>query len=78
MKLPTDLILHVCDEADAKRTNIIAEWQGELVRCRNCKFCDTETPTPFKGGKCYGYFGRHSANGIYVKADDYCSRAERK
>ena len=34
MKLPKDLILHI---QQTDMTHIEATWQGELVRCKNCK-----------------------------------------
>jgi len=37
MKLPQDRILHINTEFKDGKVNIVAEWQGELVRCKDCK-----------------------------------------
>lgn len=37
MKLPKDFILHITAQGVGE---IKAEWQGELVRCQDCKWCD--------------------------------------
>lgn len=42
--------------------------------CKDCMYYDSSTPTPFPGGRCYGYFGKGK---ILVKATDYCSRGKR-
>lgn len=36
MRLPQDRILHIGTEIKDGKVNIVAEWQGELVRCRDC------------------------------------------
>lgn len=36
MKLPQDRILHIGTEFKNGKVNIVAEWQGELVRCKDC------------------------------------------
>ena len=38
MKLPQDRILHIDIEYIENKANITAEWQGELVRCKDCKW----------------------------------------
>lgn len=35
MKLPKDFILHITAQGVGE---VEAEWQGELVRCRDCHF----------------------------------------
>ena len=37
MRLPQDRILHIDTELEGGKMNIVAEWQGELVRCKDCK-----------------------------------------
>ena len=37
MKLPKDFILHI---RQAGKAHIEAEWQGELIRCQDCKWRD--------------------------------------
>ena len=38
MRLPQDRIPHIGAELKDGKVNIVAEWQGELVRCKDCKF----------------------------------------
>ena len=38
MRLPQDRILHIGTELKDGKVNIVAEWQGELVRCKDCKW----------------------------------------
>lgn len=47
MRLPQDRILHIDTEFKNGKVNIISEWQGELVRCKNCKFSDEDYPLKF-------------------------------
>lgn len=37
MRLPQDRILHIDTEFKDGKVNLVAEWQGELVRCKDCK-----------------------------------------
>ena len=37
MRLPQDRILHIGTELAGDEVRVIAEWQGELVRCEDCK-----------------------------------------
>ena len=37
MRLPQDRILHIDTEFENGKLNVIAEWQGELVRCKDCR-----------------------------------------
>lgn len=36
MRLPQDKILHIGTELKDGKVNIVTEWQGELVRCKDC------------------------------------------
>ena len=36
MRLPQDKILHIDTEFKDGKVNVVAEWQGELVRCKDC------------------------------------------
>ena len=36
MRLPQDRILHIDTEFEDGKVNVVAEWQGELVRCKDC------------------------------------------
>lgn len=40
MRLPQDRILHIDTEFENGKVNIVAEWQGELVRCKDCRHAD--------------------------------------
>ena len=46
---------------------------GELIRCRECKYC-----TQFEVYKVKWFVCTRNNDGIDMNADDYCSRAERK
>ena len=39
MRLPQDRILHIGTEIKNGKVNVVAEWQGEVVRCKDCKHC---------------------------------------
>lgn len=49
-----------------------AEPKGELIRCKDCKYCEKTDWLNEWYGLCR-YYNSHS-----VQADDFCSRAERK
>jgi len=40
MRLPQDRILHIDTELKNGKVNVVAEWQGELVRCKDCRWYD--------------------------------------
>ena len=69
MRIPQDRILHIGTEIVDGKVNVTVEWQGELVRCKDCrwykpKYKDKEYDCP---------------QGLYaVYADDYCSHGERR
>ena len=42
MRLPQDRILHIDTELKDGKMNIVAEWQGELVRCKDCVYRQTD------------------------------------
>ena len=37
MRLPQDRILHIDTEFKDGKVNVKVEWQGELVRCKDCR-----------------------------------------
>lgn len=43
MRLPQDRILHIDTELAGDEVRVVAEWQGELVRCKDCKYNLGET-----------------------------------
>lgn len=65
MRLPQDRILHIDTELKDGKVNIVAEWQGELVRCKDCKH--------------YGATDCQIQESFYgIKDFDFCSYGERK
>ncbi len=65
MSIPQDRILHVDMEVEDGKVNITAEWQGEIVRCKDCKH--RNEPSCQIINSMYG-----------IDDDDYCSYGERK
>ena len=49
MRLPRDYILHI--ESARNGVQLTVEWQGELVRCKDCKYMtehyDTDGNVPY-------------------------------
>lgn len=70
MRLPQDRILHIDTELAGDEVRVVAEWQGEIVRCKDCKHYIVEGITT-QYGWCHEY--KHS-----VDEDDYCSYGERR
>lgn len=70
MRLPQDRILHIGTEIKDGKVNIVAEWQGELVRCKDCKQYIVEGITT-RYGWCH-------ENKHPVDEDDFCSMGERE
>ena len=72
MRLPQDRILHIDTEFADGKVNIVTEWQGELVRCKDCKYGHKTTPVD-SGADILCDF----CDWEYFD-DDYCSRGERR
>ena len=70
MKLPQDRILHIDTEFKNGKVNVVAEWQGELVRCKDCKNW-RESHSEDEESYCY-------IDGRTIDSTDYCSWGERK
>ena len=68
MRLPQDRILHIDTELKDGKVNVVAEWQGELVRCKDCKFYE-------KALSVQGFCQKHESI-VYV--NDFCSYGERE
>lgn len=68
MRLPQDRILHIDTEFKDGKMNIVAEWQGELVRCKDCKHYLNE--------HICMYFSKHGT--IETSSYAYCSYGERR
>ena len=73
MRLPQDRLLHIDTEFKDGKVNIVAEWQGELVRCKDCIYwteCENGTGSCHRSENGHNWFG--------TDATDYCSFGERK
>lgn len=77
MRLPQDRILHIGTEFENDKVNVYMEWQGELVRCKDCKHRQTDD--------CPMYWMEwviHTDNDYivydYTTDDGYCNYGERK
>ena len=76
MRLPQDRILHIDTEFKDGKVNVVAEWQGELVRCKDCRWYDNRY-----GDVCHNpRYGDGWANypPPYVDEDYFCKDGERK
>lgn len=38
MRLPQDRLLHIDTEFKDGKVNVVVEWQGEVVRCKDCVY----------------------------------------
>ena len=72
MRLPQDRILHIDTELKDGKVNVVAEWQGELVRCKDCKHQEHCHET-IAHTKEHDGFREHWSESI-----EWCSRGERK
>lgn len=72
MRLPQDKILHIDTEIVDGKVNVTGEWQGELVRCKDCIHQDHCHET-VAHTKEHDGFREHWSEPI-----EWCSRGERK
>ena len=75
MRLPQDRILHIDTEIKDGKVNVVAEWKGELVRCKDCRYLEV-----INGKVIYAKCNRHAI--IFEPFEDdtrnnYCSWGER-
>lgn len=68
MRLPQDRILHISTEIVDGKVNVTAEWQGELVRCKDCIHYESNG----------GAFMVCRIDDMVVDDTDYCSYGERR
>ena len=68
MRLPQDRIFHIDTELAGDEVRVVGEWQGEIVRCKDCRFWKNED-------LCL-VMSRYGS--IDTKAEHYCSWGERK
>lgn len=67
MRLPQDRILHIDTEIENGKVNVVAEWQGELVRCNDCHWWNSETNGCKRNPSVEAWHD-----------DDFCSYGERR
>lgn len=72
MRLLQDRILHIDAELKDEKVNIVAEWQGEIVRCKDCRHAD----------ECHKsvQYTRNELNSVTIGYTeiDFCSHGERR
>lgn len=68
MRLPQDRILHIDTAFENGKVNVTAEWQGELVRCKDCLHYESD------GGALMVC----SITDTVKNDADFCSNGERK
>lgn len=73
MRLPQDRILHINTEFKDGKVNIVAEWQGELVRCKDCKHRKNICPMRY-----IETVGEDERIHDYSTDNGYCSWGERR
>lgn len=83
MRLPQDKILHIDTEFKDDKVNIVTEWQDELVRCKDCKYRETEDCPMYwtewiMFEDCDGYTDNNYIVHDYTTDDGYCNYGERK
>lgn len=71
MRLPQDRILHIDTELAGDEVRVVAEWQGELVRCKDCRYQE----------HCYQTVGHTKVHDDYnehwSETIEWCSRGEK-
>lgn len=83
MRLPQDRILHIDIEYIENQAKVTAEWQGELVRCKDCKHRhEAECPMFFEEqidiDEGDGYYDTDYIFHDYTRDNGYCSWGERR
>ena len=74
MRLPQDKILHIDTEINDGKVNIVAEWQGELVRCKDCIHWEKTSIETIDGEPTYDC----PFCGEWADANGFCSFGERR
>ena len=64
MRLPQDRILHIDTELAGDEVRVVMEWQGEIVRCKDCEYKDKPTCP--------------EVDNIWFTDNDFCSWAKMK
>ena len=68
MRLPKDIIIHIDTELAGDEVRVIAEPQGGLVRCKDCRF--------WKNEHLCLVMSRYGS--METKAEHFCSWGERR
>ena len=72
MRLPQDRVLHIDAELAGDKVRVVAEWQGELVRCKDCRHAD----------ECHKsvQYTRNEPNTVTIGYSpiEWCSHGERR
>ena len=81
MRLPQDRILHidtelVGDELAGNEVRVVAEWQGELVRCKDCRWWSGSVTASHNNHLCKRALDQNVD--YWTRGDDYCSYGERR
>lgn len=82
MRLPQDRILHIDTELAGDEVRVVAEWQGELVRCKECRkkgsddcpMFSREWRTIMRGNECVDDFVFHDL----AEPSGFCNYGERR
>lgn len=74
MRLPQDRILHIDTELAGYEVRVVAEWQGELVRCKDCEYYDKGENEVASWSQCTRAFGTF----FNAQDNDFCSWAKMK
>ena len=72
MRLPQDRILHIDTELAGDEVRVVMGWQGEIVRCKDCKYYKKITEKS-DHGLCH----RDIVASVWGE-NGYCSRAKMK
>lgn len=75
MRLPQDRILHIDTEFENGKLNVIVEWQGELVRCKDCRHAEHREQMP---NQVYCKRDKLSTFCAVHDYDDFCKWGERR
>lgn len=75
MRLPKDMIIHIDTELAGDEVRVIAGPQGELVRCKDCRWWGGSQETMHNNHLCRNWSKFGSIN---TSADDFCSYGERR
>ena len=73
MRLPRDVIIRIDTEVKNGKENIVLEWQGKLVRCKDCRFAEHRE----QAERVYCHRERLAISCPPRDYDDFCKYGER-